>query len=65
MVLDLAATLVNRLLPSKYYIPAVAGVGSIFVVRSLVEGKKTSRERDLHGRVVLVTVRHHCYHTLV
>jgi hypothetical protein len=57
MVLKVAATAVTAIVPSQYYIHAVIALVTILVVRAFAQGRKTNRERDLHARVILVTVR--------
>jgi hypothetical protein len=56
MVLNIAVAAVNAALPSNHYFTAAIAVTTILVVRALIQGRKTNRERDLHARIVLVTV---------
>ncbi|KAL4068708.1 hypothetical protein V8B97DRAFT_1872909 [Scleroderma yunnanense] len=55
MVLKILGATVNTLLPSEYYIHALVSVLLIAVVHAFAQGRRTSRERDMHARVVLVT----------
>ena len=57
MVLKVAATAVTTILPSQYYLHALVAIITILVVHAFAQGRKTNRERDLHARVILVTVR--------
>ena len=56
MVLEVAYAAVSAVLPSKYWLPTIAGIALVFLIRAFAQGRKTTRERDLHARVVLVTV---------
>ena len=56
MVLELAYAALSSALPSEYWLRLVfAGVGAI-ILRTLSQGRKTTRERNLNARVILVTV---------
>lgn len=55
MVLKMLGAAVNTLLPSKYYVHACLSVLLIVAVHAFAQGRRTSRERDMHARVVLVT----------
>lgn len=57
MVLKILAAVANTLLPSSYYVHVLVSVLAIAVVRAFAQGRTTTRERDMHARVVLVTVR--------
>ncbi|KAF7323929.1 hypothetical protein MKEN_00614400 [Mycena kentingensis (nom. inval.)] len=54
MVLDIAAAAASYF-PSDYAAPIFAAVVAIIVVRAISQGRKTTRDRDLHARVVLLT----------
>lgn len=56
MVLEVLATAVTSLLPSGYLTQIVVVIVAILVVRAFSQGRVTNRERDLHARVILVTV---------
>lgn len=43
-------------LPSKYYVHIVLSTLSLVVLYAFSQGRTTSRERDLHARVVILTV---------
>ncbi|KAH7883405.1 hypothetical protein F5I97DRAFT_1904799 [Phlebopus sp. FC_14] len=55
MVLKLLGVAVNAVLPPKYYVHALVSLLAIVVVRAFAQGRTTNRERDMHGRVVLIT----------
>jgi hypothetical protein len=57
MVLQVAATALTAVISSKYYVHAILTFITVFVFRAFSQGRTTNRERDLHGRVILVTVR--------
>jgi hypothetical protein len=56
MVLKVLAATVNALLPSNYYVHALISMLAIVVVHAFAQGRTTNRERDMHARVVLLTV---------
>lgn len=55
MAIHIIAGLVSKTVSSQYYIPFVVGLLAFYYVRGWTSGKKTDRERDLHGRTVLLT----------
>lgn len=55
MVLKILGATVNTLLPSKYYVHALVSVVLITVIHAFAQGRRTSRERDMHARFILVT----------
>ena len=57
MVLRIAEVVASALLPRDYWIHVVLLVVGLAAIRAFAQGRKTTRERDLHGRVILVTVR--------
>ena len=57
MVLKVVTTAVTAVIPSNYYVHALLAIVTILVVRAFARGRSTNRERDLHARVILVTVR--------
>lgn len=57
MVLAIAKTLANKYYPSQYTAHIAVSLLTIVILRAFVQGRKTDRERDLHARVFLVTVR--------
>ena len=54
----------TTILPSEYYTYAVVAVIGIVTIYTFAQGRKTSRERDLHGRTILITAASH-YSTVV
>ena len=56
MVLKILGAVANTLLPSSYYVHAFVSIVAIVVVHAFAQGRTTNRERDMHARVVLVTV---------
>ncbi|KAI0061198.1 hypothetical protein BV25DRAFT_1827074 [Artomyces pyxidatus] len=55
MVLKILATIGPSILPSQYYTHVVLAVIGIVTIHTYAQGRKTTRERDLHGRTILVT----------
>jgi len=56
MVLELVYAVLSEVLPSKYWLRLIfAAVGAV-ILRTLSQGRKTTRERNLNARVILVTV---------
>lgn len=56
MVLEVAYAVLSDVLPSKYWLRLVFAVVGVVILRTLSQGRKTTRERNLHARVILVTV---------
>lgn len=56
MVLKIAGAAVSAFFPTQYAVHFVAAIVTILVLRAFSQGRKTNRERDLHARVILVTV---------
>ena len=56
MVLRIAEVVFNALLPRQYWVHIALTVVVLAIVRAFAQGRRTSRERDLHARVILVTV---------
>ena len=56
MVLKILYAVGTTILPSQYYTHVVVAVVGIITVYTFAQGRKTSRERDLHGRTILITV---------
>lgn len=57
MVLQVVYTISSYVLPSGYYIHAAVGVATLVVTYAFSQGRVTDRERDLHARTILMTVR--------
>jgi hypothetical protein len=56
MVLKILYAVGTAILPSGYYTHIVLAVVGIVTVYTFAQGRKTSRERVLHGRTILITV---------
>ena len=56
MVLKIMHAVGTAILPSDYYTHLVVAVVGIVTVYAFAQGRKTSRERILHGRTILLTV---------
>ena len=57
MVLQVVLEAVNYVLPPKYYVRAFVSAAVLIVTYAFAQGRTTNRERDLHARIILVTVR--------
>jgi hypothetical protein len=55
MVLKILHAVGSIILPEKYYTHAVLAVVAVITLYTFAQGRKTSRERDLHGRTILIT----------
>jgi hypothetical protein len=55
MVLKILYAAGTTILPPQYYTHAVVAVVGIVTVYTFAQGRKTDRERDLHGRTILIT----------
>ena len=56
MVLKVAEVLASTYFPTQYILHISIAVITILVLRAFSQGRRTNRERDLHARVVLITV---------
>ena len=56
MVLQVLYTAVTAALPVKYWPHAAAVAAVLVVIYAYAQGRSTTRERDLHARVVILTV---------
>jgi len=56
MVLRILEVFFTSYFPTQYAVHIAVGILTIYVLRTFAQGRKTNRERDLHARVVLVTV---------
>lgn len=56
MVLNIAWAAFSTFFPTEYAVHIIVAIGTILVFRAFSQGRKTNRERDLHTRVILVTV---------
>ena len=59
MVLKILYAVGTAILPSGYYTHLAVAVVGIVTVYAFAQGRKTSRERDLHGRTILITAAFH------
>ncbi|KAH7334949.1 hypothetical protein B0J17DRAFT_95721 [Rhizoctonia solani] len=55
MAIHILATWVSKILPSAYYIPAAVLLCILYALQFIANGRKNPRDRDMHGRVVLLT----------
>jgi hypothetical protein len=55
MVLKVLYVVGSTILPEKYYTHAVLAVIAVITLYTFAQGRKTNRERDLHGRTILIT----------
>ncbi|TFY75725.1 hypothetical protein EWM64_g8283, partial [Hericium alpestre] len=55
MVLKILYNVGPSVLPSKYYTHAVLALVTLVTIYTYAQGRKTNRERDLHGRTIIVT----------
>ena len=56
MVLKVAEALASTYFPTQYILHIGIAFIAILVLRAFSQGRRTNRERDLHARVVLITV---------
>ena len=56
MVLQVVYTAVSSVLPPRYWPHAAVVAAVLFVIYAYTQGRSTTRERDLHARVILLTV---------
>ena len=59
MVLQVLYTAVTAVLPVKYWPHAATVAAVLVVIYAYAQGRSTTRERDLHARVVILTVSIH------
>jgi hypothetical protein len=55
-VLNILYAVGSTILPAEYYTHAILAVVGIITIYTFAQGRKTNRERDLHGRTILITV---------
>ncbi|CAE7206047.1 unnamed protein product, partial [Rhizoctonia solani] len=55
MAIHILATWVSKILPSSYYLPAAVLLCLLYTLQFIANGRKNPRDRDMHGRVVLLT----------
>ena len=56
MVVHIIADVLAKSLSPYYYLPLFAGFIGLYYLKLWSSGRRTDRERDLHGRTVLLTV---------
>jgi len=59
MVLKILYAVGSSILPTKYLPHLVAAILGVVIAYALAQGRYTTRERDLHGRTILITVAYH------
>ncbi len=59
MVLEILYAVGSEILPEKYYTHTVLAIVAVITIYTLAQGRKTDRERDLHGRTILITAASH------
>jgi len=52
----LGAAVSSTFFPTQYVVHIVVAIVTILALRAFSQGRRTNRERDLHARIVLVTV---------
>jgi uncharacterized membrane protein YfcA len=58
MVLKIAGAIISATLPSDHLVHVIVALTIICVTYTFAQGRSTTRERDLHARVILITVGH-------
>jgi len=56
MVVHIIAGVLSKTVESYFYLPLIAGFIGVYYLKAWSSGKRTDRERDLHGRTILLTV---------
>ena len=56
MVLKILYAVGSTILPENYYTHLVLAVVAVITLYTFAQGRKSNRERDLHGRTILITV---------
>jgi len=57
MALHIIATFLSKTIPSSYYVPLAITTTILVAIRTFSQGRRTTRDRDLHARTVIITVR--------
>jgi hypothetical protein len=55
-MLNVLLDLAWRYFPAQYTVHIVIGIASVLALRAYSFGRRTTRERDLHARTVIITV---------
>ena len=56
MVLKIVEAFASSFFPTQYIVHIAVGVVIVLTLRAVSQGQRTTRERDLHGKTVLITV---------
>lgn len=56
MAIHMLSSVVSKTLPASYYIPSAAALCFLYSLQVVANGRKNPRDRDMHGRIVLLTV---------
>jgi hypothetical protein len=56
MVVHIIAGVLSKTVSSSFYLPLIVGFLGVYYLKGWSSGKRTDRERDLHGRTILLTV---------
>ena len=56
MVLQVLYTATTTVLPFSYWPHAAVAVAVLLIIYAYAQGRSTTRERDLHARVIILTV---------
>ena len=56
MPIHILSTGIGNIVPSQYYLPLAVGLIGATFLRAWASGPSNTRERDLHGRTIIVTV---------
>jgi predicted nuclease with RNAse H fold len=59
MVLKILYAVGSYILPTEYFTHALVAVIGVVTVYAFAQGRHTTRERDLHGRTILITAAYH------
>jgi hypothetical protein len=57
MVLKILGAVLPVVLAQNYYLHIFIGIVTVIALHTFAQGRSTTRERDLHARVILITVR--------
>ncbi|KDN42370.1 hypothetical protein RSAG8_06861, partial [Rhizoctonia solani AG-8 WAC10335] len=55
MAVHILASWISKAIPSSYYIPTALLLCLLYTLQFIANGRKNTRDRDMHGRVVLLT----------
>ncbi|KAJ8454109.1 hypothetical protein ONZ45_g19432 [Pleurotus djamor] len=55
MVLQVVLSAASALYSSRYFVHIIAGFTAVYVLHAFAQGKRTTRERDLHARTIIIT----------